>query len=445
MRERRVLVVGTTPDYIAYIDEHFPGRALFLTDTVQRVGAAEPAPGEADEIVCDLLEKEEVPDLLERHLEKYRQVLSGVACYDCEWLVLASELAARYGLPFPSAAAVRTARDKYRSKKAWAENKVRCPGVELVHDGWQALRLIERFGGPVVLKPLTGSGSELTFMCYDTYCLTSAFQAIKDGLAQRSDWPMYRLEAGRNFPVLAEEWVEGREYSADFMVENDRVRLIRVAKKLRDDSLPFGTTRAYEVPAKLPSGISENFLAGKLYEAARALGFNRAVCMADFMIVKNEPVFLELTPRTGGDCLPPLVRKSSGLDTVGLALDFAENKKIDIPPPGQWADHIGLRLFADSSGTLGEINCDGAAADARVKEIYLKRSPGHEIVVPPEDYDTWLLGHVIFAPEPDVNLKKQCDEILKKITIKMEQRHDRKTAGFIASGNRAVHPENPPA
>ncbi len=30
MSDRRVLVVGTTPDYVAHIHERYPGRALFL-------------------------------------------------------------------------------------------------------------------------------------------------------------------------------------------------------------------------------------------------------------------------------------------------------------------------------------------------------------------------------------------------------------------------------
>ncbi|MFZ5979654.1 MAG: ATP-grasp domain-containing protein [Candidatus Zixiibacteriota bacterium] len=449
MRERRVLVVGTTPDYIAYIDKRYSGQALFLTDTAQRVGAAETAPGKESEIVCDLLDKEEVFENLQKHLEKFNQSLSGVTCYDCEWLVLAAELAARFDLPYSPAAAVRAARDKYLSKKTWGENGVRCPRVELLGTSRQAVGLHGRFEGPVVLKPLTGSGSELTFVCYDAQSMMSAVRMIREGLAQRSNLPMYRLDRGEaagepepDYPVLAEEMIAGREYSADFIIEDDRVNIIRVAKKLGEDTLPFGTTRAYEVPAELPSGMDYLMLANRLYEAAQALGFKRAVCMVDFIVSKDEIVFLELTPRIGGDCLPPLVRQCCGLDTIGLALDFAEGKKIEIPSVESWRKHVGLRLFATSGGILSAINCEDAGGDARVKEIYLKRSPGHVIVLPPEDYDSWFLGHVIFEPEPDTGLKAQGDDILKKIKIEVEKRHDRKNTGFFKAGDRAVSSEN---
>lgn len=444
MPDSRVLVVGTTPDYIAYIHTRYPGRALFLTDHAQRKGSAEAGPGSASEIVCHLRDGAAALSALHEHLEKQRQGLSGVTCYDCEWLSLAAELAEHFGLPFPSVTSVRLSRDKFLTKKKWAERGVRCPQVDLVYTGWQTLRLIERFGGPVVLKPLTGTGSELTFRCHDKYDLVTAFRAITDGLKQRHQHPLYASGSASSTghagdqPILAEEFIKGREYSADFIIDGDDLFLIRVAKKLGDDTLGFGTTIAYVVPARLPGWLTRETLIERLRDAATALGLVRAVCMVDFIISKDEVVLLELTPRIGGDCLPPLVRKSCGLDTIRLALDFAEGRKIDIPAPEQWRELIGLRLFASHGGVLSGIDCRALSRDSRVREIEFRHKPGHRIVLPPEDYDSRLLGHVIFEPRPDQSVAAQCAGVKEKIRFDVEQYHDQKLAWLHKAGRQTA-------
>ena len=439
MADTRVLVVGTTPDYIAYINERYPGRALFLTDVMHRPSADYPAPDEADELVCPLVDTDGAMQQLHDHLLLHRQSLSGVAGYDCEWLALAAHIAAEYGLPFPSVDSVLLSRNKHLTKVRWTEQGVRCPITELIYTGAQAVRFATELGRAIVLKPLTGSGSELTFRCQDRFEAIQAFSLIKAGLARRAESPLYSSTDDRHDEpaptdaMLAEEYVEGREYSADFEIDGDQIVLIRVAKKMRSRDLPFGTTLAYVVPARMPGWLDYEALEGRLREAAQALGLTRAICMVDFIVSHDEIVFLELTPRIGGDCLPPLVRHCSGLDTIGLALDFAEKRRLSIPPHRDWELLVGLRLFAARGGVVTSMNTEALRSDPLVREIYLKRKPGHLVSLPPEDYDSWLLGHVIFAPGKDIDLSRQCDRMNAKFTIEMEPFHGQRQAGFHAT------------
>ena len=432
MSDKRTLVVGTTPDYIAYIDRNFPKRCLFLTDIEKRKFSREIKPDSDSEIVCDLQNSDQVLTALQYHLEDNNQQLSGVACYDCESLVLAAQIAEYFKLPFPSVASIKLSRDKFLTKKKWIEYGVRCPKVELVHSGWQAFRLIEQFNSSVVLKPTHGSGSELVFHCHDNADLSFAYHELRVGLAQRSNSPLYRttIMSDKNqsdeHPVLAEEFVEGREYSADFIIENNSVQIIRISKKLSNHELPFGTTTAYIIPAKLPEWLDIETLKTNLFQAASSLGFTRAICMVDFMITKKEVVFLELTPRTGGDCLPPLIKHCSGVDTIEVELDFADGKSLHIPPQEQWIEHVGLRLFAEQSGRLKSVDFSQLEGNESIKEIFLKFEVGHEIILPPEDYDSWILGHVIFEPTGSMPLIEECKSLLDKIYIQVEQQYVQK-------------------
>lgn len=449
MPDRRVLVVGTTPDYIAYIHDLYKGRALFVTDVSQRCAGSPPALDASSEIVCRLSEADKVLSLLKEHLRFHKQTLSGVTCYDCEWLELASNIALDMRLPYPSPHSVQLSRNKYLTKQCWSEAGVRCPQVRLITGVSEALEFFNRTGGnPIVLKPLSGSGSELTLLCRDKHDIAQSTQVISSGLKRRIDLPMYQPGGGEGdrldprTDILAEEYVVGREYSCDFVIDGGHVAVIRIAKKLDRPGMPFGTTIAYLVPARLPAGLDEGHLRKSLKKAAKALGLERAICMVDFMVSRDEIVFLELTPRIGGDCLPPLVRQSCGMDTIELALDFAEMIPPAIPPDKAWRPVVGLRLFAPGAGVLKEINTGRLKSDGRVKEVYLKRSPGHVIALPPDDYDSWILGHVIFEPDTDRPLTRQCEEVKSKIRIEVEPYHDQKFIRVPAQSGGAAQSAN---
>lgn len=448
MSDRRVLVVGTTSDYIAHIDTQYPGRALFLTDVAERANNSDLKPNESCEILHELKRTEDSFAAIDNQLRRWNQELSGVTCYDCEWLGLAARIAEHYRLPFPRSEAVWTSRDKYRTKRRWTKHGVRCPESQLINSERRAVRFLQRLGRPIVLKPLLGSGSELTFHCRDAHETALAFRMIESGLRLRERSPLYRRETpgGRESAseaaILAEEFISGREYSCDFIIDDKEVQLIRVAKKLSRPALPFGTTTAYIVPGPLPGWLGQRILEERLRDAALAIGLERAVCMVDFVAGKDEIVFLELTPRIGGDCLPPLIRRCCGLDTIELALDFAEGRAPSIPPPSQWRRLVGLRLFADRSGIIRSIDTAKLPADPRVSEVMLKRSPGDRIVLPPEAYDTWLIGHVIFDPGSGDDIADQCEDLRGKLVLEVERCNDQKLARLHASSRRTAQTAN---
>jgi len=129
---------------------------------------------------------------------------------------------------------------------------------------------------------------------------------------------------------------------------------------------------------------------------------------------------LEMTPRPGGDCLPQTIFQSCGLDMLGLALDFAEGKPIALPAASSWVRLVGLRLMAKKSGMIKKIGDRALRQDSRVKELRLKRRPGQRVVLPPDDYESRLLGHVIFKPVTPQSIETECDELESKLIVEIE-------------------------
>lgn len=421
---RRVLVVGTTPDYIDILCRRFPGRAVFLTDTRLRARSKEPQPGPETELLCDLTSPERAPTALQDHLGAHGLALSGIACFDCESMMLAASLAAPWSLPYPTPESIAACRSKLRCKQVWKGKGLPCPEAVPIRSAAEATDFMRRCGGPIVLKPLTGSGSELTFRCASERECRHASGLLAAGLQEHPDGRMYRsgeqngVDPRRVF--AAEEFVEGPEYSCDFLVDGPRLEVIRLAAKIPGHGHSFGTTLAYVVPGELPSEIRVANLRRQLLEASHALGIERGICMLDFVVRDGEAVMLEIAPRPGGDCLPPLLLHSSGFDILGAALDFAEERRVTIPEPSSWRRLVGLRLFAERNGRVKRIGTDPVRRDPRVLECVLKRSAGDRIVLPPEDYDSRVLGHVVFQPSEAQDLEDECREIAGKLQVEFE-------------------------
>ncbi len=440
MLSDRVLVAGTTADYVELIRQQLGDRAVFLTARAHRASATEPAPPVDQELLADLsAPHDELLALVQAHAARFKQNIVGVACFDDESMALSSSLAGAMNLPYPSAAAVAACRSKLACKQAWTAGGLPTPAARLVRTATDAADFMHSIAGAAVLKPLTGSGSELIFFCRSAAEAADALATITARLADHHDARMYGAGAAdggmidsRSVAVI-EEFVQGPEYSCDFVIEGGRARIIRVARKIMDHSATLGTCTAYIVPCPPPDLPLEAFT-GQLAAACRAVGIERSICMLDFIVRDGRAVMIEIAPRPGGDCLPPLLKACCGMDMLAIAVNFAAGQPLHVPPPQQWKQMVGLRLFAKRSGVISRLDASAIAADPRVSEVYLKRAAGHEVRLPPADYDSRLLGHAIFDPSisggmatrdagrhDPPSIEQQCTELAGRFVVEYEE------------------------
>ncbi|UCF31151.1 MAG: hypothetical protein JSV26_01625 [bacterium] len=425
MSSRRVLVVGTTPDYVDIIRRRYPGRALFLTDERMRLEASEETPGPEEEVTFDLRDARGSAEALSGHLVRYDIELSGLTCYDDESLILASDLADRWKLPFHSLEAVRTSRSKFHSKRAWLRSGVCCPRSLTARDRDDLETVMDKLGFPLVLKPLTGSGSELVFWCRKREDARKAFRIITRRLANHTDDRMYRSFSppGRGLDprqdVVLEEGFTGPEFSCDFVLSGHRAQLVRLSGKILAPEIGTGTALLYYVADMEETGISQRDLEAQLRNSASSMGFEQGIFMADFIVHRGRPYFLEVSARPAGDCLPWLVKASSGIDTLGLALDVAEGRTIFLPKLESHEFLAAFRMFARREGLLQNLANGRLQTDPKVLEVVFYRKPGHRVALPPDDYFSRVLGHVVFRPGDRSRLSEEgaCLEELAEVEI----------------------------
>jgi biotin carboxylase len=416
----RVLVVGTTPDYVDLLRREHPDECLFLTESRLRLQAREPSPDDREEVLYRGDKPLSAIDLLKRHQERYGIKIAGVACFDCESMPLASMIAKQLGLSYPSSEAIDRCRNKGRMKQQWKAKGTPSARFSIVHRAEEAVDFLHQIGGPCVMKPLSGSGSELVFCVQNEADCRLLFAKIIAGLSARRAAPLYRSCKEGRASVLMEERVEGDEFSCDFLVARGHVRVIRLARKyLRRDG-PLGIVEAYELTPNPPAACRDSRLTPLLLRAASSLGIDRAICMADFIVRGDQPIFLEVTPRCGGDCLPSLLKTACGFDVLGLAIRFAR-ETVDRAAARVNESVVALRLFADRAGTLEWTDTTALADDGRVLSVVQTRSIGARVTLPPQDYDSWILGHVIYRPQPGRGVSEQNDELRSLFQMKIAE------------------------
>lgn len=413
--------MGTTPDYIDHIRRRKPGRAVFITDPDTLPSSTPAATTAEDELICPLREEDRVIAELQSFLDARHITPSGVACFDCESLAMAAAIAANWKLPFPSSRTVLLCRDKLVCKQRWYAYGVPCPKVMEIGGPEDLESLLAETESGIIVKPLSGSGSELVFRCNTPAEATDAYRIITAGLATRSGHRMYQPSAGRGRPpIIAEEFIHGEEYSCDVLIKSEQVKIIRTARKYFPEKGPVGTTRAYEIPAELPVTTDVSAFMAYISAAVKAVEMTDGLCMLDFIVRNGRPYFLEISPRPGGDCLPSLIEESCGFDMISAAIDHAEGLWLMIPPGNAWKRLLGVRLHAERPGRLKAIRPLLNGYENRIRSMVWLKQPGDLIRVPPEDYGSWLLGFVIFEPLNGQPVPHQIRDLQKRIEVDIQ-------------------------
>nr|MBC8413453.1 ATP-grasp domain-containing protein [bacterium] len=241
---------------------------------------------------------------------------------------------------------------------------------------------------------------------------------ILQGLEARKDHPLYRTRGIDSPAIIAEEFVSGTEYSCDFIIENSSIKIIRLTRKIISSMSPFGTIMGYIIETVMPGDQGE--LESILHRGARALGISEAICMADFMVNDGRIMLLEITPRPGGDCLPMLLQHALGIDILSLTIEFARRQSITLNTHNSHPPAAGLRIIAAQGGILKHIDISELEKDNRARDIKILKHPGHLICMPPDDYDSWLLGHLVFHPDMDIDIKQQSNDLISKIKVNIK-------------------------
>jgi hypothetical protein len=425
-----ILVVGTTPDYHVRLYHESAKPLLFLTDRRFRRDPALRDIPPSRILFASLENHEEALQFLHDFPASGKAGLSGVACFDCESLLLAARLASRLALTFPSREAIARSRNKFEARRTWTAVGISSPYACLCSDMQETLRFFRGHGENIVLKPISGSGSELLFHCAEEDQVRSAVATLEQELPLRRANPLFApfpdpfrgTDIDPSQSWIAEEFVPGQEFSCDFVFNGEGIFLVRETGKVKAEDKPFGSVLAYTFPPLYPETFEQDRLLEILKTAVRSLGFHWGFFMADYIVREGFPVLIELTPRPGGDSIPDLSKIAAGRDTLGLYLDFVTGA-FEPPRPVfmRPESYASINLFAPKEGEILEMDGSGIRSLSHVKKLFFKKGKGDRVILPPRDYDNRLLGYCITALEPGASVVQECRRLEDLLVVTIDE------------------------
>jgi biotin carboxylase len=425
---RSVLIVGTTPDYVVKLHERYSKPLLFLTDIrFQKDPLLQELPP-ASLIFASLENSDEACRRAHDALRTALPAPDGIACFDCDSLLLTSRLGSELGLRFPTWDAIARCRSKFETKKTWTACGVASPIACVASSLPETIAFFKSHGENLVLKPVAGSGSELLFQCKTESDVRKAVRLLEEELPKRKENPLFRPfpnPAGDSLidPCscwVAEEFISGPEFSCDFVLQDGEVFFIRETGKVKATDKPFGSVLAYTFPPRYPAGFQKRVLKEVLKKATHSLGFDWGYFMVDYILQEGTPILIEMTPRPGGDSIPELVGAATGIDTLAVYLDFVqgdfkEPKELSVPAES----FASLNFFAPKEGTI-EVLGGGEVRDCpHVRKLFFKKQAGDRVILPPKDYDNRLLGYCIIEAKPGLDLVEETRRLQQMLDLRI--------------------------
>jgi biotin carboxylase len=300
------------------------------------------------------------------------QRVGGVMTWHEEHIVQAALVAADLGLPGTAARAVRRCRDKLGTRTALAARGLPQPAFEPVSDLAGALAAADAIGYPVVLKPRAAGGSQGVVLVCDRAELADQFPAT-------AGVPMPHTPRFDQ-PVLVEEYLDAHEVSVDSAVYHGMVTPVFVARK------EVGFAPYFEETGHLVSGrdplLDDPGFGRLLARIHAALDYTDGWTHSELRLTPDGARLIEVNGRLGGDLIPYLGLRASGIDPGLAAAAIACGKPPPLSPSA--AGVAGVRFFyPPANDTLIEsVDFDAVALPGEIDLLVPLVSRG-DVVSPP--------------------------------------------------------------
>lgn len=345
------------------------------------------------------------PEAVRRAAAELAGRLAGVTSSSEYFVAAAAALAAEFGLPHPDAAAITACRNKAAQRWTLRTSGLPGPDFATATDPVQAGERAAELGLPVVVKPVSGSGSVRVRLCYRPAEVVEAARAVLAADLANSGIPAQRA-------VLLERYLDGPEFSVETF---DRQVVGITAKHL--GAPPYFVEIGHDFPARLPVG-DQNELVVTALAAIKALGLGWGPAHVELRLTSSGAAVVEVNPRLAGGMIPDLVQLATGVDLITATVANAAGLPVALTPSRTEAAAIRF-LVAESAGMfVAARGLDRAACCAGVIEVALTRRPGSELELEHSFRDR--IGYLISVGRDSLVAAAAADRALGCVRLQIE-------------------------
>ena len=225
-------------------------------------------------------------------------------------LVMMARIAGKYGFPFYSVETAQWSTDKFQMKQRFIEGGVPCAKGRLV----KSVTDVEDFEYPIIVKPRDNSGSRGVKLCR---CKEELEASMSEA-----------FEVSKLDTVLAEEFIEGQEYSIEGLHYDGKSEVIQFTEK-KTTEFPYNVELGHKQPANLTEE-QRTFIREIVVKIGKALKFENCPSHTELKINERGIFVIETSPRLGGDYITStLVPLSTNINMEDLLLHIALGEKMD--------------------------------------------------------------------------------------------------------------------
>ncbi|MBM2715995.1 ATP-grasp domain-containing protein [Mesorhizobium caraganae] len=346
MKRARVLGFET------YLVTRNPARYPFLKDSVAHVIEAETRS----------------PDELIGVAAKLRR-LEGIYSSSDYFVEAASSAATAIGLPAANPGAIATCRNKWKQAAELQRQSITIPETRLGTSVRDVENILAQATLPVVVKPVSGSGSSGVRLCDSAAAAIRAFESARGALLDQVDLP--------SPDILIQQYIEGKEYSAEIIAYDGALHCLGILAKHKGPA-PCFVEVGHDFPAPLP-GPSLQELASFAAGAVSALGLKFGPAHVEFVITESGPVIIEVNPRLAGGMIPVMLSHALDTSILDMVIRLYAGEGFTPPRAGARAGAIRFQLV-HKSGKLKRLGFS-RKPDPTTPEAGLLKSEGEEIQI----------------------------------------------------------------
>tara|TARA_R110002074_G_scaffold81724_1_gene182986 strand:+ start:38497 stop:39735 length:1239 start_codon:yes stop_codon:yes gene_type:complete len=266
------------------------------------------------------------------------------------------------------------------------------PGFRVINTSLPLLDQLSQLDYPVVVKPVSMSGSKGVIKANNEQECIAAVERIKPLLSQLAN------EEERT-TILIEEFLDGPEVAYEGLLHKGRLRQLTIFDKPEPMNGPFFEESYYISPSR-HSVSWQKIIHQRVSEACVAYGLTEGPIHAELRLIDKDAYIIEIAARTiGGDCAD-MLKFGLNIGLEELVLLQAMGKPIDIP---EMKNSVGVLMIPiPEQGILRRVEgIEKAKKINGITNIGISVREGYELLPLPEGSS--YLGF-IFAKAPTQHL-----------------------------------------
>ena len=223
-------------------------------------------------------------------------------------------VAQKLGLTSNSEESIKLTQSKFAQRQALEKAGIPVPKYYLIENEVDLTKVQCRF--PVIVKPIDSGGSQGICKVESPDNLSESYK--------------YAVEYSRSSKAIVEEFVDGREFSVEYISHQGKHYFLQITDKVTSGAPRFVEMQHHQ-PANIPESVW-NKIKMMVERALTALKIENSASHTEIKWTSNDELYIiETGARMGGDHITSdLVRLSTGYDFVEGAIKLAVGK-FEIP------------------------------------------------------------------------------------------------------------------